>query len=294
MDDRRKTMFSLQCHPEKRPSARANSGFTLIELLVVIAIIAVLAAMLFPVFAQAREKGRATSCLCNLKQITLATQMYAQDYDETLGMAGTFCTLSDDHDLTCTITDPLVSQLPPYTKNRQILFCPNRTLQSLDCGGPCFGYGYNWGLYNGWDDGTGLLRPVRVFNPHEYLLQGKALAEITQTARTFLVGDTWANPPHFSLDIYLNWFGPGSARHTRSMNFGFVDGHAKPMRMRHGVTNADTYVVGNQERNYPISQTDTLSPASANDLNCYCSDPDGAACNAIKDWFLQNTRFDTL
>jgi len=59
-------------------------GFTLIELLVVIAIIAILAAILFPVFAKAREKARQTSCLNNQKQIVTATLMYAQDHDEML------------------------------------------------------------------------------------------------------------------------------------------------------------------------------------------------------------------
>src|SRR5690349_12512311 len=66
---------------------RQKGGFTLIELLVVIAIIAILAAILFPVFAQAREKARSSSCLSNQKQIALAHSMYAQDYDETYPMA---------------------------------------------------------------------------------------------------------------------------------------------------------------------------------------------------------------
>ena len=65
---------------------RSNKGFTLIELLVVIAIIAILAAILFPVFAQAREKARAISCLSNTKQLAVAVMQYTQDYDEMLPM----------------------------------------------------------------------------------------------------------------------------------------------------------------------------------------------------------------
>ena len=68
------------------PGAR---GFTLIELLVVIAVIAILAAILFPVFAQAREKARQTACLSNMRQMSMAVQMYTQDYDESLPLAAT-------------------------------------------------------------------------------------------------------------------------------------------------------------------------------------------------------------
>ncbi len=64
-----------------KPNTHRQRGFTLIELLVVIAIIAILAAILFPVFAQARESARRTSCLSNLKQLGTAFQMYQQDYD---------------------------------------------------------------------------------------------------------------------------------------------------------------------------------------------------------------------
>jgi prepilin-type N-terminal cleavage/methylation domain-containing protein/prepilin-type processing-associated H-X9-DG protein len=104
-----------------------RAGFTLIELLVVIAIIAILAAILFPVFAQAREKARAASCLSNTKQISLAFSMYNQDYDE-----GFPATVSERQAPAGTPDTPDARApfsyrrlLQPYIKNEQVFKCPS-------------------------------------------------------------------------------------------------------------------------------------------------------------------------
>jgi len=96
-------------------------GFTLIELLVVIAIIAILAAILFPVFAQAREKARAVSCLSNTKQVGLAILQYVQDYDECMpsGFAGALP------------GNAWAGQTYPYMKNAQVYKCPDDTTQPV-------------------------------------------------------------------------------------------------------------------------------------------------------------------
>lgn len=104
--------------------ARSNRhAFTLIELLVVIAIIAILAAILFPVFAQARAKARQTACLSNLKQIGLAMLQYAQDYDETAPMQGALAAAAnpgDQHYWSATLW-----ALFPYVKSNGVYHCPD-------------------------------------------------------------------------------------------------------------------------------------------------------------------------
>jgi prepilin-type N-terminal cleavage/methylation domain-containing protein/prepilin-type processing-associated H-X9-DG protein len=95
-----------------------RSAFTLIELLVVIAIIAILAAILFPVFAQAREKARQATCLSNLKQLGTAQMMYTQDYDETYPQA--YQSLADGSG-----DWPWYLGLQPYIKNTAIFRCPS-------------------------------------------------------------------------------------------------------------------------------------------------------------------------
>ncbi len=104
-----------------------SSGFTLIELLVVIAIIAILAAILFPVFAQAREKARAISCVSNMKQIGLGLAMYTQDYDETMPSAFINVDPINGGDVNVI---PYDMQILPYIKNDQVFKCPSDSLAS--------------------------------------------------------------------------------------------------------------------------------------------------------------------
>jgi prepilin-type N-terminal cleavage/methylation domain-containing protein/prepilin-type processing-associated H-X9-DG protein len=105
-----------------------SRGFTLIELLVVIAIIAILAAILFPVFARAREKARETSCLSNVKQLGLGVLMYAQDYDEKLyaGELGLAANPSIYPEAACCVERNIWFEVTQaYIKNRQIGLCPS-------------------------------------------------------------------------------------------------------------------------------------------------------------------------
>lgn len=118
-------------------SGRSRRGFTLIELLVVIAIIAILAAILFPVFARAREKARQISCISNLKQLALAAMMYAQDYDQMnfwfRGRPNT--TVYADNAQTIPVppasmglnnyNQVLALVFNPYTKNTEMYYCPS-------------------------------------------------------------------------------------------------------------------------------------------------------------------------
>src|SRR5687767_11619333 len=119
----------------RRSSGRR--GFTLIELLVVIAIIAILAAILFPVFARAREAARATSCKSNLKQIGTAFAMYRQDYDETMPL-NNFSVNSDTSCLAQTTRThfggTMGNSLQPYIKNAQLFTCPSDTQKAANIG----------------------------------------------------------------------------------------------------------------------------------------------------------------
>ncbi len=109
-------------------------GFTLIELLVVIAIIAILAAILFPVFAKAREKARQASCTSNLKQLTLAILQYAQDYDEKFPYSTPGCVAGWGQQ-----GSPWWTSTAPYHMNAGILMCPSSQSDWINNAGGCGG-----------------------------------------------------------------------------------------------------------------------------------------------------------
>jgi len=128
-----------------------SNAFTLIELLVVVAVIAIIAAILLPVFATAREKARQTTCISNLEQIGKAWMMYTQDYDEanvinTYPQSGTiYCWFGA---VKGGVIDTSRGFLTPYTRNNPIHDCPSESLRPLFGGaGSSFGYGLNDAIY---------------------------------------------------------------------------------------------------------------------------------------------------
>ena len=195
-----------------------RKGFTLIELLVVIAIIAILAAILFPVFARARENARKASCLSNAKQWGLAIMQYAQDYDETLGGAYNFWGAS---------TVSFAVYLQPYCKNTKMQVCPSASTMAL-------GYGYNWrGV--GYQIGHPT-RGSRATPPAPGpLYDGLALAQINRPSDLVVLSDCYdTRTPTTTISMYAGYnyweFEDNPtlcARHSDGNNWTFADGHAK-------------------------------------------------------------------
>lgn len=240
-----------------------RSGFTLIELLVVIAIIAILAAILFPVFAQARAKARQAACLSNQKQIALAVQMYTQDYDEIYPQTGWQgpCTgpaptlTAGDQFWSGIFAFPMASA--PYIKNWQIFSCPDDPYKGgwAKLGSYCYEaqlIAVNMpGAYTGIKDVPGAMQKVfplsyagnyylnKVYYSRGNALQMVSQADIAAPANLFYSTDVgsypsngnafagWYIAPGYgnSADPTQRW--PAGGRHSGGRTWTFCDGHAK-------------------------------------------------------------------
>ena len=192
-------------------------GFTLIELLVVIAIIAILAAILFPVFARAREKARQTNCLNNLKQIGLAHLMYAQDYDETF-LAGRYnaeCIFghlhADGGDNAINDYFGWFNHIHPYIMNTQVFECPSKVPTRCTSGtGPArIDDAYTWNY-----DGCRLKSLANIRAPSEQMI-------VMDGRDPFIISSTNLKTTAMAA------LSTGLERHNDGANVVFCDGHAK-------------------------------------------------------------------
>jgi prepilin-type N-terminal cleavage/methylation domain-containing protein/prepilin-type processing-associated H-X9-DG protein len=183
-----------------------RKGFTLIELLVVIAIIAILAAILFPVFAKAREKARQTSCLSNCKQIGLAFLMYAQDYDECIPKQHPCSPLP-------TGAGYIHVKLDPYIKNSQIWVCPSQSDWGL-------GYLFPRHIFADWCcDNASWLSLAQFQEPSGYVV---CTDGDTPGGMLGWMPDTWTNMITPARNCHYVSF-----RHNEGSNCLYLDGHAK-------------------------------------------------------------------
>ncbi|MBQ7258258.1 MAG: prepilin-type N-terminal cleavage/methylation domain-containing protein [Abditibacteriota bacterium] len=230
---------------------KSDKGFTLIELLVVIAIIAILAAILFPVFAQARDKARQASCLSNLKQLGTAIQLYTDDYDETYPynykewaraefpsdypcwkmhkwMYG-----AGENDAHATWEDCIF----PYVKNIGLYKCPNNKNSG--------GYGMNYWFgsnSNGGATNTKVTVMSQIKNVSETVLFGETLIWSGNVYNPSFGDGTGVR---HSTDLCRLFFGENIVYgHLGGFNFTYADGHAKYSKKGQGPSadyaNADT------------------------------------------------------
>jgi prepilin-type N-terminal cleavage/methylation domain-containing protein/prepilin-type processing-associated H-X9-DG protein len=236
-------MKTFMTHPRKRV------GFTLIELLVVIAIIAILAAILFPVFAQAREKARQATCLSNLKQVGIASMMYLQDFDESFvpyqWQGGALPCPTEWGGICATFTPGWLYLLQPYSKNNLYSQCPDAKKNTR----------VNATAERLWREGRvgyGLAYPVPAENIGA-LAGGNASAAMESPADHVLTLDVVPDGPN-NVSIYNAWGGyfnhattpfslaeygaSGSlaanhmrpqGRHNGLVSVAFCDGHVKAL-----------------------------------------------------------------
>lgn len=240
-------MFSSSYSTGRRSRTQAGA-FTLIELLVVIAIIAILAAILFPVFAQARDKARSAACLSNTKQAGLALAMYIQDYDETLPQMYYYVEANGVGRMHWT------AMLQPYIKNQDIFACPSDIDPTVpgssagfpDAQAPKVSYIPNYAVLPPWDYAP--ISLARVGAPAGVIAIAEKRNKVgTSQIKTYAGAAPFiavsSNPPVFryvtfsEIDAALKAKSTASltridyTRHLGGSNYIFLDGHAKWHRL---------------------------------------------------------------
>ena len=213
-----------------------KKGFTLIELLVVIAIIAILAAILFPVFAQAREKARQTSCLSNVKQLGTALQLYVDDFDEVYPANVPEPRTYNGPVSSIMATDvwgfgaanfPTVftwkDALFPYVKNINMYYCPS-------IGKKAWGYGYN--VY---------LCSSDCNHPND---TATAMAEIKNPSEVVFCADVAPDGENNTAHDLILVYQQSAQRHNGGQNWCFCDGHAKYFKRSQGPWDLSVHTSG--------------------------------------------------
>jgi len=221
-----------------------RTGFTLIELLVVIAIIAILAAILFPVFSQAKEAAKRSACLSNTKQIGTALQIYLNDYDDMT--PSVYKTI----DMTTAVED-VFQIMQPYTKNMNVFYCPDRNDVLPVCSFPtfpnlygapvtsqqCLGYGYNWGFIP--MAGGGLFTTEMPSPDYQYLVDTGVSSTSADSPSDMAVWADTTNASTFKMSAFQSILDPSvlgtgagvqhnlKLRHGGQFNVVYLDSHSK-------------------------------------------------------------------
>jgi prepilin-type N-terminal cleavage/methylation domain-containing protein/prepilin-type processing-associated H-X9-DG protein len=228
---------------------RVARGFTLIELLVVIAIIAILAAILFPVFARARENARRASCQSNLKQIGLGILMYTQDYDEHYpglmeyptviqtqsGWPGKLFNINNGSAGGNVIS--WMDMIYPYVKSTQLFQCPSQPTTGATTGAGSYGYS---GSISGFDNGH--------YGQSTTAYGGNTLASIQDPAQIIMLYDCQWNYSSINTPYYMVATAQDPVSYAREnphldgTNIAFADGHVKWMKPSAVVTHYTKYV----------------------------------------------------